>query len=236
MKSQSALNNIINEIKESANKEKAKSLQRFFKTGLGEYGEGDIFIGLNNFDQKIIARKFCNLSLKDLESLLKNKIHECRSTALSILIDQYKKGDGIKKEKIFNLYLRNIKYINNWDLVDISSYKIVGNYLLDKPRNLLYQLSESKDVWARRISIISTFEFIRHNEFKDTLKIARILVNDEHDLIHKAVGWMLREIGKRNLIQEEKFLDKYHRLMPRTMLRYAIERFGKDKRVYYMKK
>ncbi len=236
MKSQSALNNIINEIKESANKEKAKSLQRFFKTGLGEYGEGDIFIGLNNFDQKIIARKFCNLSLKDLESLLKNKIHECRSTALSILIDQYQKGDGIKKEKIFNLYLRNIKYINNWDLVDISSYKIVGNYLLDKPRNLLYQLSESKDVWARRISIISTFEFIRHNEFKDTLKIARILVNDEHDLIHKAVGWMLREIGKRNLIQEEKFLDKYHRLMPRTMLRYAIERFGKDKRVYYMKK
>lgn len=236
MKSQSALNNIINEIKESANKEKAKSLQRFFKTGLGEYGEGDIFIGLNNFDQKIIARKFCNLSLKDLESLLKNKIHECRSTALSILIDQYQKGDGIKKEKIFNLYLRNIKYINNWDLVDISSYKIVGNYLLDKPRNLLYQLSESKDVWARRISIISTFEFIRHNEFKDTLKIAGILVNDEHDLIHKAVGWMLREIGKRNLIQEEKFLDKYHRLMPRTMLRYAIERFGKDKRVYYMKK
>lgn len=234
--SQSSLNNITIELKKSANKEKTKSLQRFFKTGLGEYGEGDIFIGLSNVDQKTIARKFCDLSLKDIESLLKNKIHEYRSTALSILVDQYQKGDELKKEKIFNLYLRNIKYINNWDLVDISSYKIIGNYLLDKKRNLLYELSESENVWARRISIISTFEFIRHNEFKDTLKIARILVNDEHDLIHKAAGWMLREVGKRNLIQEEKFLDKYHRLMPRTMLRYAIERFNKGKRAYYMKK
>jgi 3-methyladenine DNA glycosylase AlkD len=236
MKSKLDLNNIINEIEKSANKEKAESLHRFFKTGPGEYGEGDVFIGLNNADQKIIAQKFFNLSLKDLESLLKNKIHECRSTALSILVNQYQKGNQEKREKIFNLYLRNIKHINNWDLVDISSYKIIGNYLLDKPRDFLYQLSKAKDIWSRRISIISTFEFIRHNEFKDTFKIAEILINDSHDLIHKAVGWMLREVGKRDLAQEEKFLKKYYRLMPRTMLRYAIERFPNDKRIYYMKK
>jgi len=155
---------------------------------------------------------------------------------LSILVNQYQKGNQEKREKIFNLYLRNIRHINNWDLVDISSYKIIGNYLLDKPRDFLYQLSKSKDIWSRRISIISTFEFIRHNEFKDTFKIAEILINDSHDLIHKAVGWMLREVGKRDLAQEEKFLKKYYRLMPRTMLRYAIERFPNDKRIYYMKK
>ena len=157
-------------------------------------------------------------------------------SALLILIKQYEKGNESEKNKIFNFYLRNTKNINNWDLVDISAPKIVGDYLLNKPRDVLYKLASSGNLWERRIAIISTFAFIRNNEFDDTLKIAEILLNDKHDLIHKAVGWMLREIGKRDQKIEEEFLKKYYSKMPRVMLRYAIEKFEEKKRKFYLGK
>ena len=174
--------------------------------------------------------------MADLEKLLNSKIHEYRMSALLILIKQYEKGNESEKNKIFNFYLRNTKNINNWDLVDISAPKIVGDYLLNKPRDVLYKLASSNNLWERRIAIISTFAFIRNNEFDDTLKIAEILLNDKHDLIHKAVGWMLREIGKRDQKIEEEFLKKYYSKMPRVMLRYAIEKFEEKKRKFYLGK
>lgn len=224
------------ELKKISDPRQAKVLQRFFKTGKGEYGEGDIFWGVKVPDQRKIANKFQGLSLKDLEKLLSSKIHEHRMTALLILIKQYEKADEQKKKRIFDFYLKNTKNINNWDLVDISAPKIVGDYLLDKPRTVLYKLAKSENLWERRIAIISTWAFIRNNEFDDTLKIAKILLNDEHDLIHKAVGWMLREVGKRNQEIEEEFLKKHYLKMPRVMLRYAIERFEERKRKFYLDK
>jgi len=224
------------ELKKLANSKQAEILQRFFKTGKGEYGEGDIFLGVKVPIQRKVADKFQELSLKDIEKLLKSKIHEHRMTALLILIKQYKKADEREKKKIFNFYLKNTKNINNWDLVDISAPKIMGEYLLNKPRNVLYKLAKSDNLWERRIAIISTFTFIRNNEFDDTLKIAKILLNDKHDLIHKAVGWMLREVGKRDQKIEEEFLKKHYSKMPRVMLRYAIERFEEKKRKFYLSK
>ncbi len=224
------------ELKELANPKQAEILQGFFKTGEGEYGEGDIFLGIKVPVQRKAADKFQDLSLEDLERLLNTKIHEYRMTALFILIGQYERGDKIEKKKIFNLYLKNTKNINNWDLVDISAPKVVGDYLLNKPRGVLYKLARSKKLWERRIAIISAFAFIRNNEFDDTLKIAEILLNDKHDLIHKAVGWMLREVGKRDQKIEEEFLKKHYLKMPRVMLRYAIERFEEKKRKFYLGK
>jgi len=219
------------ELKIKANSKKAKILQRFFKTGPGEYGEGDIFLGIVSSDIKEIAKKYNKLNTKEILKLLHSKIHEERVAALRIMIDKFQKGE---QKKIYNLYLENTKYINNWDLVDLSAHKIIGEYLLNKPKSILYKLAKSKNIWERRISIISTFTFIRNNEFSETLKIARLLLKDKHDLIHKAVGWMLREVGKRDLNIEEEFLKKYYKKMPRTMLRYAIERFPEKKRKYYL--
>ena len=219
------------ELKIKANSKKAKILQRFFKTGPGEYGEGDIFLGIVSSDIKEIAKKYNKLNTKEILKLLHSKIHEERVAALRIMIDKFQKGE---QKKIYNLYLENTKYINNWDLVDLSAHKIIGEYFLNKPKSILYKLAKSKNIWERRISIISTFTFIRNNEFSETLKIARLLLKDKHDLIHKAVGWMLREVGKRDLNIEEEFLKKYYKKMPRTMLRYAIERFPEKKRKYYL--
>ena len=224
-------------MKKLANPKQAKLLQRFFKTGKGEYGEGDIFLGIKVPEQRKIAKKYPDLSLKEIQELLLSKIHENRLTSLFVLIEQYKKSDEKGKKEIFGFYLKNTKNINNWDLVDLSAPKIVGDYLLDKNRSILYKLAKSKSLWERRISILSTAAFIWNNEYKDTLKISGILLNDKHDLIHKGVGWMLREVGKRvSQEKEEEFLRKHYKKMPRTMLRYAIERFSEKKRKFYMKK
>jgi len=227
---------IEKDLRKLANPKQAEILQRFFKTGKGEYGEGDVFLGIKVPEQRKIAKKYLDLDLKEIQELLSSKIHEYRLTSLFILIDKYKKSDNNEKKKIFNFYLKNTNNINNWDLIDLSAPNIVGNYLLGKPREILYKLAESKSLWEERISILATFEFIKNNEYKDTLKISKILLNDKHDLIHKGVGWMLREVGKRNQTLEEKFLKKHYKKMPRTMLRYAIERFTESKRKFYMKK
>jgi len=228
----STLSNLKKELKTKANSKKAKILQRFFKTGPGEYGEGDVFLGIVVPDIRKLVKKYSNLKMKEVIRLLHSKIHEERLIALLIMIDKFQvEGD---KKKIYNLYLKNTKYINNWDLVDLSAYKIVGDYLINKPKLILYKLAKSKSIWERRISIIATFNFIKNNEFKETLKIAKILLNDEHDLIHKAVGWMLREVGKRDLKIEESFLRKYCKKMPRIMLRYSIEKFPEKKRKQYL--
>ena len=228
---------VESDLRELADPEKAKLLQGFFKTGKGEYAEGDIFLGIVVPIQRKIAEKYNNLDLNDIQNLLSSKIHEHRLTALFILTDRYQKADEKEKKKIFELYLKNTKNINNWDLIDLSAPKIVGNYLLDKKREVLYRLAKSKSLWERRISILATFEFIANNEFKDTLAISEILLNGKHDLIHKGVGWMLREVGKRvSQEKEEEFLNKHYKKMPRTMLRYAIERFPEQKRKFYLKK
>ncbi|MFA6027546.1 MAG: DNA alkylation repair protein [Patescibacteria group bacterium] len=226
------------EIKKYKNLKDASFLQRFFKTGKGEYGEGDIFYGIRNPQSKIIARKFKDLFLEDCKKALHSKIHEERLISLFILVNQFQKAkkDPAKQKEIFNLYLRNAKRVNNWDLVDLSAPKISGPYLLSQDRKILYKLAKSANLWERRIAIMSTYAFIRNNDFTDTFALAKILLNDKHDLIHKAVGWMLREIGKRDLAQEEAFLKKYYKQMPRTMLRYAIEKFSEQKRLMYLRK
>jgi len=221
-------------IKKESNKQQAKSLQWFFKTGAGEYGEGDVFVGIKMPLQRKIAKEFKNLNYNDIKELLCSKIHEERMIGLLILQGKYEKGDENEKEKAFKFYIRNRKGINNWDLVDISAPKIVGEHLLDRDKKILYQFAYSKNLWERRIAILSTFTFIREGKFETTFKISDILLDDNYDLIHKAVGWMLREIGKKNLNAEEKFLEPRYKKMPRTMLRYAIEKFPEVKRKKYL--
>ncbi|OGG23790.1 DNA alkylation repair protein [Candidatus Gottesmanbacteria bacterium RIFCSPLOWO2_01_FULL_43_11b] len=222
--------NIQSDLQSQKNPEKAKLLAKYFKTGKGEYGEGDVFIGLTVPQLRKIAWKYANLPLSDIEKLLHSPIHEYRLTALIILT-----GKGNTKE-IVDLYLRNTKYINNWDLVDLSSHKILGTFLLDKPRTLLYKLAKSKNIWERRIAVISTFAFLREKDISDSLKLTEILLHDSHDLMHKAVGWALREVGKIDQKAEERFLKKHYKSMPRTMLRYAIEKMSEEKRRKYLKK
>jgi len=222
------------ELQGLANHQQARILQRFFKTGPGEYGEGDVFLGIKVPVQRSVAKKYPDLPFSEIQQLLRSKIHEHRMVALFVLVKQYENGDKLARKNIFDLYLKNTKNINNWDLVDLSAPNIVGNYLLDKPRQVLYKLAKSKLLWDRRISILATLAFIRNNEFSDTYKLAEILLNDKHDLMHKAVGWMLREAGKRDQNLEVKFLDRHARKMPRTMLRYAIEKFGPARRSHYL--
>ena len=228
------LDEIKKELDSKANKEKSLIYARFFKTKKGQYGEGDIFIGLTVPEQRNLAKKYIDLNFKDLEQLLSNKINEYRLTGLLILVYKYQKNNN--KKEIFDFYLKNIHASNNWDLVDCISDKIIGKYLIDKDKKLLYDFANSNNLWKKRISIVSTFEFIKNNKFEDTLNISEILLKDSHDLIHKAVGWMLREVGKRNQDLLESFLKKHSKEMPRTMLRYAIEKFDEEKRKYYMKK
>ncbi len=221
-------------IKTESNKQQAKSLQWFFKTGVGEYGEGDVFAGIKVPVQRKIAKEFKNLNFDDIRELIDSKIHEERMIGLLVLQGKYEQGDEKEKEKVFKFYIRNRKGINNWDLVDISAPKIVGEHLLERDKKLLYEFARSKNLWERRIAVISTFTFIRAGKFETTFKIAEILLDDDHDLIHKAVGWMLREIGKKDLNAEEKFLKPRYKKMPRTMLRYAIEKFPEVKRKKYL--
>jgi 3-methyladenine DNA glycosylase AlkD len=236
MKVESLLENIREDLQMLANPEKAKILSRFFKTGKGEYGEGDIFLGIPVPEQRRIAKKYPGLSSGDIQKLLSDKIHEYRLVALLILIIKYRKADEKGKRGIFEFYLKNTNHINNWDLVDLSAPNIIGDYLLKQDRSILYSLARSEDLWEKRIAIMATFAFIRENEFDDTFRIAELLLCDRHDLIQKAAGWMLREIGKRDQQREEEFLQKHYRKMPRTMLRYAIERFDEEKRKLYLKK
>jgi 3-methyladenine DNA glycosylase AlkD len=211
---------------------RAKILSRFFKTGKGQYGEGDVFLGIVVPIQRTIAKKYKDISLKEVQKLLNSKMHEYRLTGLLVLVEKYKED----KEMVYNKYIKNFRNINNWDLVDLTAPKIMGDFLKDKKKDILYSLAVSDDLWERRISIIATFAFIKDNDFKDALKISKILLNDKHDLIHKAVGWMLREIGKRDKEVEKEFLNKYYRFMPRTMLRYSIEKFNRGEKEFYMKK
>lgn len=226
------LEKLKKDIQTYASPEKAKVLQRFFKTCPGQYGEGDIFLGIKVPVQRKVAKKFKDLKLSEIQPLLDSKIHEHRLVGLLILVDKYERSNN---KKIVDFYLSNTRNINNWDLVDLTAHKILGHYLLDKDRSILYDLAKSNELWEKRISMISTAAFIKENDFKDTLEIAEILLNDKHDLIHKAVGWMLREVGKKDQDVEETFLKKYYKTMPRTMLRYAIERFEEKKRKAYLR-
>lgn len=230
------MKNIHEELKKLSDQERAAHLQKYFKTGKGEYGEGDVFLGLRVPAVRKIAKKFNNLSIDEAEKFLQSPYHEERLFALFILVDLFKKGNEEDKKKIYELYLKNTNFINNWDLVDVSAGTIVGAYLFKRNKETIYKLAQSENLWERRIAIMATFYFIAQNEFTDTLEIAEMLLNDKEDLIHKAVGWMLREIGKRNLEVEENFLKKHYLNMPRTMLRYAIEKFPEDKRKSYLKK
>ncbi len=227
------INKLKKDLREKVTRpEKAKIMAGFFKTGKGQYGEGDIFLGVTVPDQRKIAKKYKDVNLKVIKELLSSKIHEERLTGLLILLEKYKKN----KKEIFEFYSKNIKYVNNWDLVDLTSHNIIGDYILNKNKDLLYKLAKSKNLWKKRIAIVSTYKFIKNNKFQDTIKISEILINDKHDLIHKATGWMLREVGKRNLKLIETFLNKHHKKMPRTMLRYTIEKFENNKKLFYMKK
>lgn len=217
-----------------ADPERAEHSGRYFKTGYGEYGEGDLFLGIRVPDIRAQVRKCGAVSLEDIQVLLASAFHEERLFALLFLVRKFEKGDEKDKAAIFNLYLKNTRRINNWDLVDSSASQIIGSHLESRDRQILYKLAKSASIWERRIAVISTFRFIANNQFEDALKLARQLLNDKEDLIHKAVGWMLREIGKRDAAVEKAYLQAHYKKMPRTMLRYAIERFPEQVRKKYL--
>ena len=227
--------NIQKELKRLGNKEYAARLRKYFKTGKGEYGEGDRFLGIRVPVLRKLVKKYRKISIGEVSELLKSQFHEERLFSLLVLVDIFKTANNEDKKIIYTLYLSNTKFINNWDLVDASAGYIVGAYLLTRDKKPIYMLARSKILWERRISIMSTSHFIKYNKFVDSLNIAEILLDDEEDLIHKAVGWMLREIGKRDFELVERFLGKYYKSMPRTMLRYAIEKFPEEKRKSYLK-
>jgi len=229
-------NKIEKELRALANPVKALDLARFFKTGQNQYGAGDVFLGIMVPQQRAVAKNNMDATLAEIQTLLNSKIHEFRLTALLVLILQYAGADYRPRRNYVDFYLKNTNNINNWDLVDLSAPKILGDYLLSRNRKLLLKLAHSGNLWERRIAIISTLAFIQENQFGDTIKIATILLNDSHDLIHKAVGWMLREVGKRNLETELEFLEEYSARLPRTMLRYAIEKFSESKRKKFLNK
>lgn len=232
-------------IKAHRDPDKGVFLQRFFKTGEGQYGYGDVFYGLTVPTSRKIVKQFTNLPLDDVKRLLQSKVHEERLIALLILVAKFTKSDEKEAKDIYSLYLENTKWINNWDLVDSSADKIVGEYLKTRDRSVLLKLAKSDLLWDRRISMIATFQFIKDlKEYEDTFAVADILMQDKHDLIQKAVGWMLREVGKRAAGGEPRqgrvspilidYLDTRYRSMPRTALRYAIEHFTPEIRKQYL--
>ena len=224
------------EIRALANKEIAQHSLRFFKTDKGEYGHGDLFLGVRAPKIRLIAKKHIDISITDMKTLIQSKYHEERFLGLIILVNKYAKTkDKKNRNQLYKIYVYSFKYINNWNLVDVTCPHVTGKHLIDKDRTILYKWAKSEDLWTKRIAMVSTFSFIRKNDLEDTFKIAEILLHDEHDLIHKAVGWMLREAGKRDLKREETFLKKYYKTMPRTMLRYAIEKLPETKRQKYLK-
>ncbi|EKE00882.1 MAG: DNA alkylation repair enzyme [uncultured bacterium] len=230
----SSLKKIRNDLRALACPIKTMTLQRFFKTGKGEYGEGDKFLGIVVPKQRQLAKTHCDLSLADLKILLASSIHEERLTTLLILVLQYKNADIRQQKQIYNFYFANIAGINNWDLVDLSAPQIVGHYLLDKDKNFLHKLITARSLWKRRIAIVATWHFIRNNYFKETLALTKKSLSDKEDLIHKASGWMLREIGKRDFAVLDNFLREHYQNMPRTMLRYAIEKHPEKLRLDYL--
>lgn len=232
-----SLSSLQKELRAVANKERAAISQRFFKTGKGEYGEGDIFLGIRVPDTRTIVLKNLDLNFKEIETLLESKIHEERLAAVLILVEQYNKNQNVRKD-IFEFYLDHAKYVNNWDLVDSSADKIVGRFLFGWPdayQSLLTNLAKSSNIWERRISIVATYYFIKQKQFDHTIRISKILMKDSHDLLQKAVGWMLREMGKRDVQALRTFLDTHAHEMPRTMLRYSLEKFDAPERKKYLK-
>jgi len=225
-----ALLQLQKEIQSHKDPVRAKSSVWFFKTGKGQYGEGDVFLGLTVPLQRSVAKKFNTLPLEDLQKMLESKFHEYRFTALEILVMQFEKASIAEKKKIFNFYIKNSVRVNNWDLVDASAPYVTGEFLADKPRIVLYKFAQSGNLWKKRIAIVSTFAFIKRGEFADTLKIAELLLSDTHDLLHKAVGWALREVGKKDEKVLLKFLRQHYANLPRTTLRYAIEKFSSAQR------
>jgi 3-methyladenine DNA glycosylase AlkD len=219
---------------ERASPEKAAFLPRFFKTGPGEYGFGDRFYGVVVPDCRRIAKAARNLSESDLEELLRSPMHEERTVALMVMAERFERGDEGGKSRVYRLYRRNVARVNNWDLVDGSAPTIAGGYFEERDRSQLRRWARSKKLWERRIAMLATYRYIKRGDFRDALAIARILRDDPEDLIHKAVGWMLREIGNRDRGVEERFLRAHHRKMPRTMLRYAIEKFPEPRRKAYL--
>lgn len=228
------IENVLSQFKKLGDKNIAKHSQRFFKTGKGEYGEGDIFLGISVPIIRQFAKNHRHLPLKQIERILHSLYHEERLLAAILLTDLAKAGDENLLKSIYSLYIKNTPQINNWDIVDTSAPDIVGRYLWCKDKQPLYKLARSSILWEKRISILATFYFIKQNEFTDALAISEILITDPHDLIQKACGWMLREIGKRDQEIEESFLKEHYNHMPRTMLRYAIEKFPENKRLQYL--
>jgi len=228
---------IRRKLKRLGNKQKAEILKRFFKTGPGEYGAGDVFYGIQVPVLRKIASEYReSASLSSISSLMQSSVHEERFLALLLLIQKFQCGNEHEQRKMYKLYFRNMHFVNNWDLVDLSAPQIIGAFLENRRRSPLYTLVESMNLWDRRIAILATLHFIRKNDCRDTLKIATLLLSDEEDLIHKAVGWMLREVGKQNPAALEKLLRRYARRMPRTMLRYAIERMSAGDRARHMRR
>lgn len=219
-----------------ADDRKKQQTQKFFKTNKGDYAEKDHFLGVYVPDLKRIASEHQDLGFHELDHLISSKFNEKRLLALFILVKQYKKGDLKKQEKIYKFYLEHLKCVDNWNLVDSSAPYILGPHLFDRDKNLLFQLIQSESVWERRIGILATFYFIKNGRFETSFEIARRLLKDKHDLIHKALGWMLRTIGKKNIVELKNFLDEYSPEMPRTTLRYAIERFSGEEKELYMNK
>lgn len=224
----------IRKLKALGSPEKAKFAARFFKTGKGEYGEGDIFLGVTMPQIRALAKTYKNLSLAEIGTLLDSDLHEVRMLALCVLTNQFLKASEKEQEKVYQLYLKKRGRINNWDLVDMSASQIVGRYLEKRPRDILYDLSRSNVLWDKRIAIISTHHFIRQKDFVDVLKLSKQYLVEEHDLMHKASGWMLREMGKRDEKALTTFLDRHSKEMPRTMLRYAIEKLTPAQKKKYM--
>lgn len=235
MRKDNVLKKFYEELDSCKKPERAKKLQSFFKTAKGEYGYGDIFLGIYVPDIRKTARKYFNsLSYDDIATIISSKFHEYRLCGAIMLVYRFEKAAGDEKRIIYDFYMNNLPFINNWDLVDLSAPKIVGAYLLDKNRDILYKLAKSNKLFFRRIAVLSTFYFIKHKEFEDSKRVAKMLLEDREDLIHKAVGWMLREIGKKDEKELVCFLDEHYQKMPRTMLRYAIERFSKERRQKYL--
>ncbi|WII71884.1 DNA alkylation repair protein [Bdellovibrio sp. 22V] len=223
------------DVRKATNPERAEVMLRFFKTGKGEYGEGDIFLGLSVPQSRALAKKYLPLSFNELQTLIKSKIHEERLIAVIILANRFAKATEEEQTKIYKFYLKNSKYVNNWDLVDSSAEYIVGAFTFTRDRKILNKLVLSKSIWDRRIAIMATFHYIKKGESRETLRLAKVLLNDKHDLIHKATGWMLREVGSR--VSEKdllRFLDKNATSMPRTMLRYSLEKLSPKVRRHYM--
>jgi len=228
---------ILQELLSTANPEKAKFLQGFFKTGKGQYAEGDVLLGIVVPLTRDIVKKSPPLPFEEIQILLDSKFHEVRLAGLLFLVKQFKKAKEEERKKIFDFYLQNARKANNWDLVDLTCRDVIGEFLLDKnDRSILYRLAESDNLWEQRIAVVSTWTFIKHLQFDDTIAIAEKLLSHKHDLMHKALGWMLREVGKKDRQVLIDFLEKNHKKMPRTALRYAIEHFSPEERTYYMKK